>query len=122
MGGTTDTPSSTGPTPSTASPTNGQTTIRSPPLDTDISTLAAALSATSNVSEDRELSGEDLAALLRQLEQADGVAKGVESRLDKLLNGLDQLLGSIGEDDEKGVHEEAESDRAKPNGSHDDAT
>lgn len=68
-------------------------------LDADVSALAAFLlsaGAGGGGGDGRELSGADLAALLRQLERADGVARGVESRLDELLSGLDGLLGDLG--------------------------
>jgi hypothetical protein len=40
-------------------------------------------------------SGSNIAALLKQLDTADGVAQGVESRLDKLLSNLEGLLEGL---------------------------
>ena len=37
----------------------------------------------------------DVAELLRQLESADGIAKGVETRLDDIIGNLDNLLASL---------------------------
>ncbi|KAJ7109845.1 hypothetical protein C8R44DRAFT_985892 [Mycena epipterygia] len=41
-----------------------------------------------------------VAELLARLESADGVAKGVESKLDALLGNLDSLLASLEENDD----------------------
>lgn len=104
-------PNGTGPqqAPQTTSNSSEHEALLLPPtLDADITALAAFLSATSDSSitgtetENRELSREDVAALLQQLERADGVARGVENRLDEILNGLDGLLGEIGPEDGTG--------------------
>lgn len=44
----------------------------------------------------------DVAALLRQLETADGVAQGVENRIDGILGSLDALLDSLQPDSAEG--------------------
>jgi hypothetical protein len=38
----------------------------------------------------------DVSELLTRLERADGMAKGVEGRLDEILEDLDRLLESVG--------------------------
>jgi hypothetical protein len=70
-----------------------------PSLDADVAALAALLASTngSTSSEQEELSSADLALLLRQLDDANGVAQGVESRLDGLIGALDGLLGGLGQ-------------------------
>lgn len=95
------------PTPQPASQPSGAAQPSAPrlpaALDADISALAALLSTGDEAiagaeADTRELSDADVAALLRQLERADGVARGVESRLDDILDGLDGLLGDLGRD------------------------
>jgi len=39
--------------------------------------------------------GDNLAVLLKQLDTADGVAQGVESKLDKILSNLEGLLEGL---------------------------
>jgi hypothetical protein len=72
-------------------------------LDADISALAALVSTaaptTDETEGEQEFSATDLAALLGQLEGADGVARGVESRLDELLKGLDAIIGDLGQEE-----------------------
>jgi len=41
----------------------------------------------------------DISELLSRLESADGMAKGVEGRLDEILEDLDRLLESVGTQD-----------------------
>ncbi|KAK0199085.1 hypothetical protein F5146DRAFT_1022073 [Armillaria mellea] len=59
-----------------------------PTLDDDISLLNSLLSQ-DNLDESDEAS---VAELIQRLESADGVAKGMESKLDDLLGNLDALL------------------------------
>jgi hypothetical protein len=65
---------------------NGQGTTTSEP---DITQLASFLS--------REPSDQDadVAELLRRIDEADGMAEGVESKLDDMLDNLDNLLASL---------------------------
>jgi hypothetical protein len=76
---------------------NGSSTSTTSPLPStlndSISSIAAALNASPDA--ENELSGEDLATLLRQLDDAEGVAGGVEDRLDAIISNLDTLLESI---------------------------
>ncbi|KAI0031041.1 hypothetical protein K488DRAFT_87201 [Vararia minispora EC-137] len=41
------------------------------------------------------MADEDIAALLQRLEQADGIGKDMEGRLDAILQNLDSLLGAL---------------------------
>lgn len=74
-----------------------------PGLNADVAALASLLGVTNpngvTADSDRELSGDDLAALLSQLDQANGIASGVESRLDGLIGALDELLGGLESDE-----------------------
>ncbi|EIN14233.1 hypothetical protein PUNSTDRAFT_129862 [Punctularia strigosozonata HHB-11173 SS5] len=72
--------------------TNGIQTAASSRLDVEITTLSALLS---RGQDGAELSEQELVALLRQLEQANGVAQGVEDRLDNMLRGLDDMLAGM---------------------------
>jgi hypothetical protein len=65
------------------------------PLDGDAASLNIALAPTSG-DDESELSGPELDALLAQLARADGLAAGVEGRLDALIGGLDALLAGLG--------------------------
>ncbi|KAK0466276.1 uncharacterized protein EV420DRAFT_1636860 [Desarmillaria tabescens] len=60
-------------------------------LDDDISLLNSLLSQ-DNLDESDEAS---IAELMQRLESADGVAKGMESKLDDLLGNLDTLLAVL---------------------------
>lgn len=62
-----------------------------PSLDNDISLLNSLLSQ-DNLDESDEAS---VAELIQRLESADGVAKGMESKLDDLLGNLDTLLAVL---------------------------
>jgi HPt (histidine-containing phosphotransfer) domain-containing protein len=84
-------------------------------LNADIAALAAALSATPG-DNDPEPDGPELAALLAQLERADGVAAGVEARLDALIGGLDAMLAGLGEDDEEALAADTEQPETVKNG------
>jgi hypothetical protein len=86
-------------------------------LDADVAALATAL-ADAPADADTELSGPELTALLAQLARADGLAAGVEGRLDALIGGLDALLAGLGVDDGDGEGG-AGGDRAV-NGTHGD--
>lgn len=63
-------------------------------LDADIALLTQLL-AQSASGEEGDVEGPELQALLRRLEAADGVARGVEGRLDDLIGNLDQILGGL---------------------------
>lgn len=63
-------------------------------LDSDIALLTSLL-AQSIGSDEHDIDGRELQELLRRLETADGVARGVESRLDEVIGNLDQLLGGL---------------------------
>lgn len=77
-------------------------------LNADVAALASLLAATNGAADpDCELNNNDLAALLRQLDQANGIASGVENRLDGLIGALDELLGGL-EPDEADTKEPAE--------------
>lgn len=58
-------------------------------LEGDIARLSALLSQGTPAKE------ADVAELLRGIETADGMAQGVEAKLDEMLNNLDQLLASL---------------------------
>ncbi|KAI0652736.1 hypothetical protein C8Q79DRAFT_886428, partial [Trametes meyenii] len=58
-------------------------------LEADIALLSSLLSQ--NVDE----SDPDVSELLRRLEAAEGIADGVESRLDGIMDHLDNLLGDL---------------------------
>jgi hypothetical protein len=63
-------------------------------LEGDITLLTSLLSQSASVDEG-DIEGAELQELLRRLETADGVARGVESRLDEIIGSLDQMLGSL---------------------------
>ena len=60
-------------------------------LQTNIALLASLLSADGN----EDVDDANISELLRRLDTANGVASGVESRLDEILNNLDGLLGTL---------------------------
>lgn len=60
-------------------------------LQADIALLASLLSS----DESEEVDDANISELLRRLDTANGVASGVESRLDEILNNLDGLLGTL---------------------------
>lgn len=60
-------------------------------LQSDITLLQSLLSQDETV----EDSDPDITELLRRLEAADGVATGLEDRLDEIIGGLDNLLGTL---------------------------
>lgn len=65
-------------------------------LETDIALLTSLLSQAQDA-EDTGIEGPELAALLKRLETADGVARGVESRLDDIIGNLDRMLDGLEE-------------------------
>ncbi|OJA18056.1 hypothetical protein AZE42_05421 [Rhizopogon vesiculosus] len=71
-------------------------------LEADITHLSALIS---NGSLDDSNETDDLKEILARLESADGVAKGVEGRLDELLGTLDNLLTSLEPHDEERIPE-----------------
>lgn len=50
---------------------------------------------TANISEDSDDLGENIAALIKQVDTANQVAEGVESKLDKLLENLEDILQGL---------------------------
>lgn len=62
-------------------------------LESDISMLASLLNRNTASAESTE--DVDVAELLRQLETADGIAQGVESRLDGIIEHLNGMLQSL---------------------------
>ena len=77
---------------SSSSPNGSQneTPAGKPSLDADIALLQKLLS------EDIDDSNpENVAELLKRLDAAEGLAGGVEERLDEIMNHLDMLLGDL---------------------------
>ena len=66
-------------------------TLDIPSLEAEISQLASLLESTESGSD----SDAEVAGLLAQLESADGMAQGVESKLDGFLETLDNLVASL---------------------------
>lgn len=78
-------------------------------LETDISALASVIASTAHTTnggktgdpqtvegeEADELRAEEVEELIRRLEAANGIADGVENKLDDILKHLDGLLGSL---------------------------
>ncbi|GBE77326.1 hypothetical protein SCP_0101990 [Sparassis crispa] len=77
-----------------------------PTLQSDISLLTALLAQDQSDENDP-----DIAELLRRLETADGVAKGVESRLDAIIGDLDSILGTLEPNEQIVVSEEVRISR-----------
>lgn len=74
-------------------------------LDADIALLSSVLSHSADL-EERDVEGPELQELLKRLEAADGVAQGVESRLDNIIGNLDRMLSGLettGEEKADGV-------------------
>lgn len=70
---------------------NGATHSAKPTIEEDIAQLTSLLSQDS-----LDETGEaNVVELLQRLEAAEGVAKGVESRLDGILGNLDNLLATL---------------------------
>ncbi|OBZ70685.1 hypothetical protein A0H81_09181 [Grifola frondosa] len=79
-------PQNIGPRP--ASPPSPQRT-----LDSDIALLTSLLEQNGGADDDdAEM---DVAELLQRLDTADGIARGMESRLDGIIEHLDHLLGAL---------------------------
>ncbi|EIW87196.1 hypothetical protein CONPUDRAFT_161789 [Coniophora puteana RWD-64-598 SS2] len=79
-------------------------------LQSDIDQLQALLS-------NGELDGdgvENLAELLSRLEDANGVAEGVESRLDDVIGTLDTLLASLEQQEQEGSQKESTTSDSTP--------
>jgi hypothetical protein len=74
-------------------------------LDGDAASLNTALAPTSG-DDESELSGPELDALLAQLARADGLAAGVEGRLDALIGELDAFLAGLGAEEGEPATEE----------------
>ena len=84
-------------------------------LETDISTLTSLITSTTPTTnggrtgdpqtvegeEAEELGAEEVEELIRRLEAANGIADGVENKLDEILKHLDGLLGSLESPGEK---------------------
>ena len=81
-------------------------------LDVDIALLGSLLSQSSG-SEECDIEGPELQKLLKRLETADGVAQGVESRLDEIIGSLDQILGGLEAKAEGHVSETVRNGRAE---------
>ena len=71
-------------------------------FDADVALLTSLLSQSSthpsadgDVVDERDIEGPELQELLRCLETADGIARGMESRLDDFIGNLDRMLGSL---------------------------
>ncbi|EGO05376.1 hypothetical protein SERLA73DRAFT_174502 [Serpula lacrymans var. lacrymans S7.3] len=73
-----------------SNPTPNGSTTEHPSLESDISRLTSLLLNDTAIAE-----GSDLAELLAQLDSADGMANGVETRLDSVLEKLDTLLEAL---------------------------
>ncbi|TFK68266.1 hypothetical protein BDN72DRAFT_842079 [Pluteus cervinus] len=69
-------------------------------VDDDVTTLNALLAEGGT-----DLNNETVVELLKRLEGAEGVAQGVEDKLDAILGNLDHLLVSLGDQDGKDVVE-----------------
>ncbi|KAK0481482.1 hypothetical protein IW261DRAFT_1470904 [Armillaria novae-zelandiae] len=80
-----------------------------PSLDDDISLLNSLLSQ-DNLDESDEAS---VSELIQRLESADGVAKGMESKLDDLLGNLDALLAVLEKNEPVQKQEEVCGDEKK---------
>ncbi|CCL98893.1 uncharacterized protein FIBRA_00900 [Fibroporia radiculosa] len=75
----------------TTNPANGaRPSDQQRTLQSEIALLQSILSQ--NGPEDAEA---NVAELLRRLETADGIATGVESRLDEIIGNLDNLIGTL---------------------------
>ncbi len=74
--------------------------------DSDAALLSSLLSQVS--SEDLPEDEAELAELLRKLEEADGLAQGMEGRLDTIIGKLDDLLGSLQQEPAQGTAEKQE--------------
>ena len=58
------------------------------------------------------LGGEDVAELLQRLSSADSVAKGMESKIDSVLQDLDELLALLGAEETPTTSEDVDSSSA----------
>lgn len=67
-------------------------------IEAEISQISTALSSGPDQL-DEGLGAEDIKELLSQLNSADSMAQGVESKLDNILENLDRLLTLFGTDD-----------------------
>lgn len=63
-------------------------------LDADIALLSSVFLQSVDL-EGRDVEGPELQELLKRLEAADGVAQGVESRLDDIIGNLDRMLSGL---------------------------
>lgn len=84
-------------------------------LETDVARLASLIASTTPTTnggktgdtqtvqgeEVEELGAEEVEELIRRLEAANGIADGVENKLDEILKHLDGLLGSLESPGEK---------------------
>jgi hypothetical protein len=64
-------------------------------IEADVTALGRDLSTDGVDDVDDTVADQDIAALLRKLEQADGLGRDVEVRLDSILNQLDGMLGAL---------------------------
>nr|VWP01714.1 Lid2 complex component lid2 [Ganoderma boninense] len=77
---------------------NGTPADQQPSLEADIALLQKLLAEDGD-----ESNPENVAALLKRLEAAEGLAGGVEDRLDGIMDHLDTLLTDLEERQEQGV-------------------
>jgi hypothetical protein len=68
-------------------------------IEAEILQISTALSSGPDQPDDQALGAEDIKELLSQLNSADTLAQGVESKLDSVLENLDRLLTLFGTDD-----------------------
>jgi len=101
---------------------------QTPSLEADISTLASLIASTTTATTNgdrtddpeavdggkiEELGVEEVEELIRRIEAANGIADGVEDKLDGILEHLDGLLSSLGTkgETENGGPTDPQSDR-----------
>lgn len=85
---------------------NGHTSTS---LEADIAQLSALLSQEPSQGD----SDVNVAELMRRIETADGMAEGVENKLDNVLSNLDHLLASLESPESKDGDEESRTKIAK---------
>ncbi|EKM61826.1 uncharacterized protein PHACADRAFT_204967 [Phanerochaete carnosa HHB-10118-sp] len=96
----------------TSKPSSSSTAPQKP-LDADIALLASLLAQSGD---EGDVEGLELQELLQRLETADGVAQGVEHRLDEIIGNLDQMLGGLEDAGETGQKREGQGEQDKAEG------
>ncbi|EMD31145.1 hypothetical protein CERSUDRAFT_100696 [Gelatoporia subvermispora B] len=81
---------------------NGVSNPTGSSLESDIALLQRILQQTESEGDDA-----DVTELLRRLDSADGIARDVESRLDGMIGGLDDLLGALEPDTDATITQES---------------